>query len=82
VTGEVGANKINQLRLEQLSASKQKPIVVLRAYHDRPNTTEGRQMKPEAMDAEDFRGVENELLLCEEARVLMTQNLWVEAGIG
>jgi hypothetical protein len=30
----------------------------------------------------DFRGVENGLLLCEEARVLMTQNLWVEAGIG
>ena len=33
------------------------------------------------MHADDFRGVENELLLCEGARILLTQNLWVEAGL-
>ena len=33
------------------------------------------------MDADDFRGVENELVVCEGARVLLTQNLWVEAGL-
>ena len=38
-------------------------------------------MKPETMDADDFRGMENELLVCEGARVLLTQNLWVEAGL-
>ena len=81
VTGEVGANKINQLRLERLSAESQKPIAVLRAYHDKPKAKEGRDVKPEEMSAEDFRGMEQELLLCEGARVLLTQNLWVEAGL-
>ena len=38
VTGEVGANKINKLRLERLSAETRKPIAVLRALHDRPHT--------------------------------------------
>ena len=60
MTGEVGANKINQLRLERLSAETQKPIVVLRAYHDKPKTQDGRKMKPEEMNADDFRGMEGE----------------------
>ena len=38
-------------------------------------------MKPETMDADDFRGMVSELLVCEGARVLLTQNLWVEAGL-
>ena len=38
-------------------------------------------MRPEEIKADDFRGIENELLLCEGARVLQTQNLWVEAGL-
>ena len=33
------------------------------------------------MDADDFRGMESELHMCEGARVLLTQNLWVEAGL-
>ena len=81
VTGEVGANRVNQQKLEALSARTQKPIVLLRALHDRPDTPEGRVMKPELMDAEDFRGIEGELAFCEGARVLLTQNLWVEAGL-
>ena len=81
VTGEVGANQINKLRLERLSAETNKPIALLRALHDKPNTAEGMKMKPEAMDADDFRGMENETMLCEGARVLLTQNLWVEAGL-
>ena len=81
VSGAVGANKINMLKLERLSAATQKPIVVIRAYHDKPNTEEGKKMKPDLIDAEDFRGVENELLLCEGARVLLMQNLCVETGL-
>ena len=38
-------------------------------------------MKPDELDADDFRGVENELCFCVGARVLLTQNLWVEAGL-
>ncbi len=33
------------------------------------------------MESDEFRGIENELLVCEGARVLLTQNLWVEAGL-
>ena len=79
VTGDVGANRVNQQKLEALSARTQKPIVLLRALHDRPDTPEGRAMKPELMDAEDFRGIEGELAFCEGARVLLTQNLWVDS---
>jgi hypothetical protein len=33
------------------------------------------------MHADDFRGMEAELLMCKGARILLTQNLWVEAGL-
>ena len=81
VTGEVGAIRINQMKLEQLSDRTGKPIVPLCAYHDKPGTEEGAKMKPELMDADDFRGMEAELQMCEGARMLLTQNLWVEAGL-
>ena len=81
VTGEVGADRLNRDRLMQLSADTQKPIALLTALYDKPNTAEGRKMQPELMDADDFRGIENELMVCVGARVLLTQNLWVEAGL-
>ena len=92
-SGEAGANKINQLKLEALSADTQKPIFVIRAHHDVAKIEEGaskgrkRETQDEIrkrareMDADDFRGMENELMMCEGARVLLTQNLWVEAGL-
>lgn len=33
------------------------------------------------LDADGFRRLEAQLLLCEGARVLLTENLWVEAGL-
>ena len=36
VTGEAGANRVNLLRLEELSATSRKPICVLKAFHDKP----------------------------------------------
>ena len=75
VTGEVGANKINQLRLERLSAQTRKPIVTMRAYHDKPKTLEGSRMRPEELKADAFRSIVKDLLLCEGARVLLSQNL-------
>ena len=77
VTGEVGANKINQLKLEKVSASTGRPVARLHAFHDKPEGME----HPDGVDAEDFRGMENEIFVCEGARVLLTQNLWVEAGL-
>ena len=81
VSGAVGANRINRLKLEKVAVDTKKPILALGAYHAKPDTVEGRKMKPSEFDADDFRGMENEILLCEGARVLLTQNLWVEAGL-
>ena len=81
ITGEQGADRLNRAKLMQESARSQKPIAVLTALHDRPNTEDGRRMMVEKMDAEDFRGIEQELMVCVGARVLLTQNLWVEAGL-
>ena len=38
-------------------------------------------MKSDLWDVENFLGMENLLLLCEEARVLFTDNTWMEAGL-
>ena len=78
VTGEAGANKINMLKLFKMSADKQRPIAVLPAFHD---YQEGHSGDPESIAADDFRGLENEIMVCQGARVLLTQNLWVEAGL-
>ena len=93
ITGEVGANTVNRLKLNQCSAASQKPIAVLSAFHDKKSPvtgaddgrpkkmSENERMAVERMSAEDFRGVENEVCVCEGARVLLTQNLWVDAGL-
>ena len=81
VSGAIGANKINVMKLERLSASRKVPILPLRAYHDKPKKGDGSELKADQLDADDFRGIVNELLVCEGARVLLTQNLWVEAGL-
>ena len=76
--GKAGANRLNQMKLLQLSAEKRVPILPIRAYHDKPkNFTD----KCDKMDADDFRGIENEVLLAVGARILLTQNLWVEVGL-
>jgi hypothetical protein len=79
VSGQIGANRVNQMKLEALSARSGKPIVSLGAYHDKPKNDP--KCKPESMDAADFRGLESTLLMCEEARVLLTENVQVEAGL-
>ena len=81
VSGAVGANRINRLKLEQVSADTKKPILSMGAYYTTPKTEKGQKMEPSLIGAEDFRGMEDMVLLCEGARVLLTQNLWVEAGL-
>ena len=78
-SGEAGADRLNQLRLEELSARTGKPIVALGAHHGRPE--DQPDLKPELLDADDFQGLQNKLLMSEGARVLLTDNVWVEAGL-
>eukprot|EP00959_Pyramimonas_sp_CCMP1952_P427857 8960367-Pyramimonas_sp.AAC.1 len=75
-SGACGADRVNLERLYQVAGESDKPIAALRAYHDRKERSKSR---PDQMAADDFRGIENELHVCEGARVLLTQNLWVEA---
>ena len=78
-TGQVGADRLNELKLQELSASTNKPVVVLGALHGQPQ--DQPDLKADMLDADNFRGMVNLLLMCEEARVLLTDNIWIEAGL-
>ena len=79
ITGETGADHMNLLKLKKLAASTGVPIYTLCARHGVPKDKEGLDVKK--MKADDFRGMEAELLTCTGARMLLTQNLWIEAGL-
>jgi len=78
-SGIDGALEINLRELEKLARKTKVPIATLRSYH----SYEGAEgdVKAERMDADDFRGLPHMLHLCEGARVLLTHNEWVEAGL-
>jgi len=63
-------------RLERLARESDLPILAIRAVHSGPRGSE-----PQRVEAEDFRGLSAELRLCVGARVLLTTNEWVEAGL-
>ena len=71
------ADILNARRQEDFARSAGTPIVQLCALH----TKRDKRLKPELMDPDEFRGLVSVLALCEGARVLLTQNLWVEAGL-
>ena len=77
--GQVGADRLNELRLQQLSARTNKPIIALGAHHAQPANQS--DLKLQMLDADNFRGMPNSLLMCEGARVLLTDNTWIEAGL-
>ncbi len=70
------ADEVNAKILEKLSLRTGVPIAGLRARHDVPKGVEGAKL-----DSDEFWGLEAWLYLCVGARVLLTQNLWVEAGL-
>ncbi len=78
-SGEDGADQVNLQELHRVSQRTGAPIARLRALHGYVGQ-EG-DMKPEELDAADFRGLSSEFACCVGARVLLTQNEWVEAGL-
>ena len=78
-TAPVGADCLNEFRLQDLSTRIGEPIVAFGAHHgklqDRPD------VKADLLDADNFPGMQNLLLMCGEARVLLTDNTWIEAGL-
>jgi len=77
--GEDGADKMNMWELNRCAKERGVPILAVNAKHDKPETAV--DLKCELMDAEEFKGLDACLHLCVGARVLLTQNLWVEAGL-
>ena len=81
--GEDGAEQFNAEELRRLSARAGRPILSIGAHHA-AREENAKHFKLEViarMDAEDLKGLKAELELCEGARVLLTANEWVEAGL-
>jgi len=70
---------MNFEKLKQLGDRTRVPIYTLCARHGVPKGKDSLEVKK--MKADDFRGMEAELLMCTGARVLLTQNLWPAAGL-
>ncbi len=79
ITGETGADHMNLLKLKQLAAHTREPIYTLCVRHGVPQDRDCLDVKN--MKADDFGGMEAELLTSTGARMLLIQNLWVEAGL-
>ena len=74
-----GAHELNMQELRKLAAKHKVPIAGLRAYH-RYAGKRG-DVKAERIDSDEFRGMDNTFHCCEGARVMLTHNEWVEAGL-
>ena len=77
--GEDGAEQFNAQELRRLSIRTGRPIAAIAAYHDRPKSAP--DLKPEKFNKEEFSGLKAHFEVCEGARVLLTTNEWVEAGL-
>jgi hypothetical protein len=77
--GETGALAVNREELFRVAERDRVPILEVNAFHDKPENES--RMNAADFDDDDFRGLHSKLLICVGARVLLTQNLWVEAGL-
>ena len=73
-----GADYKNLEELYKLAAKKGVPVARFQSHHRKREDEEST--RAELMDDDDF-GLAAVLQLCEGARVLLTRNLWVEAGL-
>ena len=77
VEGKDGADQVNAVELRRLARDKKRPIAAWGALHG--DYEEGTD--PTLLGAEEFSGLAARMELCELARVLLTDNLWPEAGL-
>ena len=73
-----GADLKNLEELMKLARNTGVPVARFGAHHKKRGGEEA--MRAELMPDDDF-GLSSELLLCVGARVLLTRNLWTEAGL-
>ena len=77
--GDDGADRLNEQQLFQVAKQNGVPVLDSLAYHAIPERE--KSSRPDQMDDDDFRGLASSLELCDGSRVLLMQNLWVEAGL-
>ena len=70
------ADQVNAVILEKLSRRTAVPIAGLGALHSAPEGVEAHKL-----DEAEFEGLASLFLVCVGARVLLTRNLWVDAGL-
>lgn len=75
--GRDGADQINAQELRRVARDLKVPIVSWRAKH----SDYEKGSDPTVISADEFQGLAGLLEMCEGARVLLTSNLWVEAGL-
>ena len=75
--GKDGAEQINARELRRVAQELKVPIVSWTAKHaDYEKGTD-----PTVISPHEFSGLAGSLEMCEGARVLLTSNLWTEAGL-
>ena len=75
--GKDGAEQLNAVELRRLAQQRKVPIACWRALH----TGYEKDSDPCIIADEDFQGLQSRVEMCEGARILLTSNLWVEAGL-
>jgi hypothetical protein len=77
--GQDAADLRNRRELENVSLRTGNPVAAIRAKHDRKGAAQ--KLRAGELQSEEFKGLVNVLELCVGARVLLTVNLWTEAGL-
>jgi hypothetical protein len=73
-----GAEVLNLQELYKLARRTGAPVVRIGAYHKKVRGNEAE--RADLIDDDDF-GLASELQMCIGARVLLTRNIWAEAGL-
>ena len=70
---------MNERELEKLGRRTGEPILEVGGYHDKRESD--KDLRAELLPDDQFQRLPGKLRLCRGARVLLTHNLWVEAGL-
>ena len=73
------AHKGDEIRLNELVGRTGKPVIFFGDHHGK--SANQPALKANLSDPENFRGMEDKLVLSAGARVLLTDNTWIEAGL-
>ena len=77
--GADGADQMNARELVRLAGREDRPILRMTSVHDKPGKE--KDLRAELIDDEEFNNLSAVLHVMEGARVLLTRNEWVEAGL-